>query len=192
MAIDAPTGRGPTHAVGAGDLDDTLPELEPAHGPYASWSRRVVASLLDTAIAATVLFLAVGPAYEVAWIPTISFGVSTEAPVPGGGWWAFGTAAALLALQAWTGATPGKRTVGIVVVHDATGRPAGLVRTSCGAWRTSSTRCSTSASSAPCGTRSAARSPTRCAAPSCSGACDRPSRSSARAPASAARRRRAS
>lgn len=129
VAIDAPTGRGPTHAVGAGDLDDTLPELEPAHGPYASWSRRVVASLLDTAIAATVLFLAVGPAYEVAWIPTISFGVSTEAPVPGGGWWAFGTAAALLALQAWTGATPGKRTVGIVVVHDATGRPAGLVRT---------------------------------------------------------------
>lgn len=129
VAIDAPTGRGPTHAVGAGDLDDTLPELEPAHGPYASWSRRVVASLLDTAIAATVLFLAVGPAYEVAWIPTISFGVSTEAPVPGGGWWAFGTAAALLALQAWTGATPGKRTVGIVVVHDTTGRPAGLVRT---------------------------------------------------------------
>lgn len=129
VAIDAPPGRGPTHAVGAGDLDDTLPELEPAHGPYASWSRRVVASLLDTAITATVLFLAVGPAYEVAWIPTISFGVSTEAPVPGGAWWAVGTTAALLALQAWTGATPGKRTVGIVVVHDATGRPAGLVRT---------------------------------------------------------------
>ena len=129
VAIDAPPGRGPTHAVGAGDLDDTLPELEPAHGPYASWSRRVVASLLDTAIAATVLFLAVGPAYEVAWIPTISFGVSTEAPVPGGAWWAVGTTAALLALQAWTGATPGKRTVGIVVVHDTTGRPAGLVRT---------------------------------------------------------------
>ncbi len=129
MAIDAPTGRGPTESVGAGNLDDALPELGPAHGPYASWSRRAVASLLDTAIAATVLFLAVGPAYEVAWVPTISFSMSTEAPVPGGTWWAFGTAAAFLALQAWTGATPGKRTVGIVVVHDATGRPAGLVRT---------------------------------------------------------------
>ncbi|WP_186810420.1 RDD family protein [Cellulosimicrobium sp. TH-20] len=129
MAIDAPTGRGPTESVGAGNLDDALPELGPAPGPYASWSRRVVASLLDTAIAPTVLFLAVGPAYEVAWVPTISFSTSTETPAPGGAWWALGTTAALLALQAWTGATPGKRTVGIVVVHDATGRPAGLVRT---------------------------------------------------------------
>ncbi|MDF9877821.1 RDD family protein [Cellulosimicrobium cellulans] len=131
MAIDAPTGRGPTHAVGAGDLEPALPGLgpEPTREEYASWSRRVVASLLDTAIVATVLFLAVGPAYEVAWLPGISFGVTASTVVPGGTWWALGTAAALFALQGWTGATPGKRTVGIVVVHDATGRPAGLIRT---------------------------------------------------------------
>lgn len=131
MAIDAPTGRGPTHGVGAGDLDPSLPGLDPpvSRDAYASWSRRVVASLLDTAIVAAVLFVAVGPAYEVAWIPVITFGVTTEQPVPGGTWWALGTTAALLALQAWTGASPGKRTVGIVVVHAATERPAGLVRT---------------------------------------------------------------
>lgn len=131
MAIDAPTGRGPTHDVGAGDLEPALPGLgpEPTREEYASWSRRVVASLLDTAIVATVLFLAVGPAYEVAWLPAISFGMTTSTVVPGGTWWALGTAAALFALQGWTGATPGKRTVGIVVVHDTTGRPAGLVRT---------------------------------------------------------------
>ncbi|MGN6239594.1 MAG: RDD family protein [Cellulosimicrobium cellulans] len=131
MAIDAPTGRGPTHDVGAGDLDPALPGLsqEPTREAYASWSRRVVASLLDTAIVATVLFLAVGPAYEVAWLPGISFGVTASTVVPGGTWWALGTSAALFALQGWTGATPGKRTVGIVVVHDTTGRPAGLIRT---------------------------------------------------------------
>lgn len=131
MAIDAPTGRGPTHDVGAGDLEPALPGLGPAptREEYASWSRRIVASLLDTAIVATVLFLAVGPAYEVAWLPGISFGVTTSTVVPGGTWWALGTSAALFALQGWTGATPGKRTVGIVVVHDTTGRPAGLIRT---------------------------------------------------------------
>ncbi|MFB7888192.1 RDD family protein [Cellulosimicrobium cellulans] len=131
MAIDAPTGRGPTHDVGAGDLEPALPGLGPVptREEYASWSRRVVASLLDTAIVATVLFLAVGPANEVAWLPAISFGVTTSTVVPGGTWWALGTAAALFALQGWTGATPGKRTVGIVVVHDTTGRPAGLIRT---------------------------------------------------------------
>ena len=131
MAIDAPTGRGPTHDVGAGDLDPALPGFgpEPTREEYASWSRRVVASLLDTAIVATVLFLAVGPAYEVAWLPGISFGVTASTVVPGGTWWALGTAAALFALQGWTGATPGKRTVGIVVVHDATGRAAGVIRT---------------------------------------------------------------
>lgn len=123
MAIDAPTGRGPTHDVGAGDLEPALPGLgpEPTREAYASWSRRVVASLLDTAIVATVLFLAVGPAYEVAWLPGISFGVTASTVVPGGTGWALGTAAALFALQGWTGATPGKRTVGIVVVHDTTG-----------------------------------------------------------------------
>ncbi|QJW35034.1 RDD family protein [Cellulosimicrobium protaetiae] len=131
MAIDAPTGRGPTHDVGAGELEPVLPGLgpEPTREDYASWSRRVVAYLLDTAIVATVLFLAVGPAYDVAWLPGISFGVTAETVVPGGTWWALGTTAVLVALQAWTGATPGKRTVGIVVVHAATERPAGLVRT---------------------------------------------------------------
>ncbi len=132
MAIDAPTGRGPTHAVGAGDLEPALPGLEP--GPtreqYASWSRRVVAYLLDTAIVAAVMFLAVGPGYDVRLLPGIGPNVGTSSvPVPGGTWWAVGTLGVLLALQAWTGASPGKRTVGIVVVHDVTGRPAGLIRT---------------------------------------------------------------
>lgn len=130
---DASTGPPPPwgtpDAVVHDGLHPTLPGFPDEITAYASWSRRVVAYLLDTAIVATVLFLAVGPAYEVAWLPGIGPGVTSSSFVPGGTWWSVATAGALLALQAWTGASPGKRTVGIVVVHDTTLRPAGLVRT---------------------------------------------------------------
>jgi uncharacterized RDD family membrane protein YckC len=130
VAIDAPTGRGPTHDVGAGDLDPALPDvgLYPAPAAYASWSRRVVAYLLDTAIVATVSFLAVGPVGAPQILPGISVGAGDGATIGESGW-LVATAVAFVLLQAYAGWTPGKRTVGIVVVRAETGRAAGLVTT---------------------------------------------------------------
>lgn len=130
MAIDAPTGRGPTHDVGAGDLDPALPDvgLYPAPPDYASWSRRVVAYLLDTAIVATVSFLAVGPVGVPQILPGVSVGASDGATIGESGW-LVATAVAFILLQAYAGWTPGKRTVGIVVVREETGRAAGLITT---------------------------------------------------------------
>lgn len=128
MAIDAPTGRGPTHDVGAGDLEPTLPGLgpDPAQPSYASWGRRVAAYLLDTALVSSVAFLALGPVGSPAILPGFVPGSSTTATDSG---WLVATAVTLTLLQAYTGSTAGKRTVGIVVVREETGRPAGLVAT---------------------------------------------------------------
>jgi Mce-associated membrane protein len=130
VAIDAPTGRGPTHAVGAGDLEPTLPGLGrfPSPAPYASWTRRVVAYLLDTAIIGAVTFLAVGPVGAPQILPGVTVGTSDVAAAGTSGW-VVATVVAFVALQAYTGWTPGKRTVGIVVVREETGRAAGLVTT---------------------------------------------------------------
>ncbi|WP_069387094.1 RDD family protein [Cellulosimicrobium cellulans] len=128
MAIDAPTGRGPTHGVGAGDLEPTLPGLgpDPAQRSYAGWLQRVLAYLLDTAIVSSVAFLALGPVGSPAILPGFGPGSTSTATDSG---WLVATAVALTVLQAYTGSTPGKRTVGIVVVREETGRPAGLVVT---------------------------------------------------------------
>lgn len=94
---------------------------------YASWVRRVVAWLFDAAVVATVSFLATGRFQAaVAWIPWPGGDATASRPATG---WALGTSAVLLALQAWTGHTPGKRAVHIAVVSSRDGRPLGIVAT---------------------------------------------------------------
>lgn len=94
--------------------------------PFASLPRRVVAALLDTAILSAAAFLlADGPVGRLpGWVVGVGWGDAR--PLSGGAVLALGL---LLALQAWTGATPGKRVVGIVVVRERDGRPLGPVLT---------------------------------------------------------------
>jgi Mce-associated membrane protein len=92
----------------------------------ASWARRVVAALLDGAILSAIAFVADGW-YEtppLGWL----VGVGEADPAPGS-WWNLVGFVALLVLQAYTGATPGKRVMSIVVVGERDGRPVGLLRT---------------------------------------------------------------
>lgn len=132
MTIDVPTGRGPAHDTGTGQIETTLPGLgpDPAQPPYASWGRRVFAYLLDAAVVSAVTFLAVGPVGVPSILPGISVPSSDDpgVTVTDSGW-LVATAIAFALLQAYAGWTPGKRTVGIVVVRDETGRPAGLLAT---------------------------------------------------------------
>jgi Mce-associated membrane protein len=109
------------------------PAPVPLFGAYASWSRRVVAFLLDNALLAGLTFLVVGPGPAPSALPFLE-NVSDFAPVPGAlPWkesaWIIGALLVLALLQAYTGATPGKRTVGIVVVNRDSGRPVGFVVT---------------------------------------------------------------
>ncbi|WP_265522824.1 RDD family protein [Oerskovia flava] len=105
----------------ASTLEVTVPEA-----PYAGWTRRVVAYLLDAAIVASVAFLALGATGS----PHLLLGVGSS---PGPSWtdsgWLVATGVTLALLQAYTGSTPGKRTMGIAVVDETTGRPAGLLTT---------------------------------------------------------------
>ncbi|MBO9554586.1 RDD family protein [Cellulomonas sp.] len=98
-----------------GDVD--TPEL-------ASWGSRVVAALLDSAILTGTAYLVDGRLQGVSW--WLSFSQDDTVPV---GRTVVVTLALLLLLQAFTGATPGKRLVGIQVVHEGTGRPVGVLRT---------------------------------------------------------------
>jgi len=94
---------------------------------YASWVRRVIAWLLDAAVVATVSFVGAGRfAATLGWIPWP--GGQDAASVPATSW-ALGASAVLLALQAWTGHTPGKRAVHVAVVRSRDGRPLGLLTT---------------------------------------------------------------
>lgn len=96
--------------------------------PFAPWWRRTVALVLDASVVGAVTFLVVGPG---GWPWEWSVVLGGTNPVPGVGvlvcvgvtW------LVLLAAQAWTGATPGKRVVGVVVVGRGDGRPLGPVRT---------------------------------------------------------------
>ena len=131
MTIDAPTGRGAAPDAAAGQIEPTLPGLgpDPASPPFASWGRRVFAYLLDTAIVSAVTFLAVGPLGAPAILPVLTPSTGTGGVVVTDSGWLVATFLALAVLQAYLGWTPGKRTVGIVVVREETGRPAGLVAT---------------------------------------------------------------
>lgn len=106
------------------------PTLDGALGPFtddrpcAAWGLRVLATLLDSALVAAVVFVATGAAPSLAALPGLG--------KPGGAGGAAWTAAALLVLgvlQAYTGMTPGKRVAHVAVVDDGTGRPIGLPRT---------------------------------------------------------------
>lgn len=116
---------------------DELSTLDPADispfGQYARWSRRVVAFLLDNAILAGLMFVAVGPGLAPSMLPGLDNDGSLGLAVGDLRWsesaWMLGAVIAMTVLQAYTGATPGKRAVGIVVVNRDSGRPVGLVTT---------------------------------------------------------------
>jgi len=90
---------------------------------FASWGSRVVAALLDSAILTATAFLS-GSLADVTW--WIQLGTSDETHVLGS---VAAVAGVLLLLQALTGATPGKRVVGIRVVRELSGRPPGVLLT---------------------------------------------------------------
>lgn len=104
------------------------PEVERASVPRAPWLTRALAVVLDTALLGTCAWL-VAPG---ATAPELWPGLSSSAePDASGGTTAAVVAVvvALLLLQGWTGASPGKRAVGVVVVDTGTGRPVGFWRT---------------------------------------------------------------
>ncbi len=96
--------------------------------PLASWSRRVIAALLDGAILGGATWLVLG-VRGVAPSLTPVFGSAAEPEAIT--WftspWLVGLLVTMLALQGWTGATPGKRVAGVAVVRAVDGRPAGLL-----------------------------------------------------------------
>ncbi|MCA5894222.1 RDD family protein [Isoptericola sp. NEAU-Y5] len=94
-------------------------------GRPAAWGRRVLATLLDSAVVSSATFLAVGGGPGLVVAPGLPFDVGDGREAG----WAGATLLLLLAIQAYTGMTPGKRVVGISVVDDESGRPVGLWRT---------------------------------------------------------------
>ncbi|MGF0118593.1 RDD family protein [Promicromonospora sp. Marseille-Q5078] len=107
-----------------------VPPVGDALGPFtddrpcAPWGLRVLATLLDSALIASVAFLATGHAPALAALPGV--GQDADAPDAPTAAWIAGTLLVLGALQAYTGMTPGKRVAGIAVVDDRSGRPIGL------------------------------------------------------------------
>ena len=96
--------------------------------PYANWGRRVVAALLDGAVLTGATWLVLGSGGEAPSLAPAPSSTSVHQTVS---WVSSPVLVALvvvlLALQGYTGATPGKRVVGIAVVRASTGRPVGLV-----------------------------------------------------------------
>ncbi|MFC8191616.1 RDD family protein [Cellulomonas sp. NPDC057328] len=107
-----------------------LPVAEVHHARVAWWWSRVVAVVLDSAVLAALAWLTLG---TDASAPRLWPGLGPVSGTDAAPWTSsavlVGAVAALAALQAWTGATPGKRAVGIVVVDAVTGRPVGMLRT---------------------------------------------------------------
>lgn len=105
-----------------------------APGPvFASWVKRVAASVLDGAIGAATTFLAFGdqsvtvPFIGAAFQPTGVQGVPTSSWTDSG--WVIGAVLLVIVMQAYLGVTPGKIVMGIAVVDERDARPIGLVRT---------------------------------------------------------------
>ena len=115
-------------------MTDTIvlsPDLaSPADAPpLASWSRRVVAALLDGAILGGATWVVLGSGgLAPSLAPT--FGPSDAGDVGLVAWftspWLVGLVLGMLMLQGWTGATPGKRVAGVAVVRVADGVPPGV------------------------------------------------------------------
>ncbi len=100
---------------------------------YAHWWRRAVASVLDGALVGAVAWLATAsvtpvPFRLVPW-PTDVVQVGGVEPAGQFSWWTCAAVVLLLLAQALTGTTPGKAVVGIRVVREADGAPAGVLRT---------------------------------------------------------------
>lgn len=124
----------------------TVPVLAPPASevdltpPYASWGRRVVAALLDSAVLGAVAWFAVGDVRSAPSLqPTIGFPPPAEDVAS---WTSSAVLVAalltMLLLQGLTGQTPGRRVVGIAVVRATddglpTDAPAGVLR-SVGRW----------------------------------------------------------
>lgn len=125
----------------------TVPVLQPpaaeldATPPYASWSRRVVAALLDGAVLGAVTWFAVGDGFASPTLqPTFDLGATPQST--GTSWTSslvlVGALLGMLVLQGLTGQTPGRRVMGVAVVRanpagvPLDGRP-GVVR-SVGRW----------------------------------------------------------
>jgi uncharacterized RDD family membrane protein YckC len=105
-----------------------------APGPvFASWSKRVVAAGLDSAIGAGMTFLALGdqsvtvPFIGTSFQPAGGQGVLTTSWTDSG--WVISAVLLVIVMQAYLGVTPGKIVIGIAVVHERDARPIGLVRT---------------------------------------------------------------
>ncbi|GEK22473.1 RDD family protein [Cellulomonas xylanilytica] len=102
----------------------------PADGPpLASWTRRVIAALLDGAILSGATWIVLGTrSSEPSLTPTFDLGPTPDDPVA---WstspWLVGLLLAMLAVQGWTGATPGKRVAGVAVVRASDGLPIGFL-----------------------------------------------------------------
>ncbi|WP_407319872.1 RDD family protein [Isoptericola halotolerans] len=93
----------------------------------ASWWNRVLAVLLDSALVSSVAWFATGSAPSFAALPT--WGAQDPPLAPESTVWVGWTMLGLAVLQAYTGATPGKRVARIAVVDAGSGRPIGLLGT---------------------------------------------------------------
>lgn len=122
--------RGMTTTSGAPSVADAPPAVVPTvvEPPFASWSRRVGAALLDGALLSVVAFLAADPpgARAPSWVVVYTPQTGSPAPMSAVAGAVF---LLLLTLQSWTGMTPGKRALGIVVVRERDGRPVGILGT---------------------------------------------------------------
>jgi len=97
----------------------------PAAPDAARWLRRVLAALLDGAVLGAIAFVS-GSDTRGAALSLTPF-IWSAGPVING--WIIATFWVLVALQAYTGTTPGKLVMGIAVLDSGTGRPLGLWRT---------------------------------------------------------------
>lgn len=101
----------------------------PAGPRYAAWWRRALASVSDGLLVAAVAWLATGSVAPVPFRPAPWLPLSAVPGIEPDGrfsWWTCGAVVLLLVLQAFTGMTPGKAMVGIRVVRERDGAPAGL------------------------------------------------------------------
>ncbi|WP_273653345.1 RDD family protein [Cellulomonas fimi] len=102
---------------------------DPAGPRNAHWWRRAVASVADGLLVAAVAWLATGSFVPVPFRPVPVLpptGVPVIEPDGRFSWWTCAAVVLLLVLQAFTGMTPGKAMVGVRVVRERDGAPAGL------------------------------------------------------------------